>query len=66
MTYGRIAQCELYANNRSQSRWYKANLQDNCISLAKWVNVSQQQGKLQTSLRLYTLFTFIYFNELVI
>ncbi|RDD43574.1 Neurogenic locus notch-like protein 1, partial [Trichoplax sp. H2] len=36
-------QCHRYTTNNEYSRWYQANLQDNCKHLTKWVNNTQQQ-----------------------
>ena len=44
MSYSHIFECQSHAVNSQQSKWYTGNFQDDCMSLFKWVNVSQQQG----------------------
>lgn len=45
-SYSHIFQCQSYGKNNIGQKWYTANLENDCISLFEWVNVTQQQGKL--------------------
>ena len=61
-SYSHIFECQSLATNSNPPKWYIGNFQDDCVSLFKWVNVTQQQGTCITSIT-YIPYLMLYINH---